>query len=477
VLTSRLQLLPLILFLCSLAVVGQTASPQYTVTDLGDFTPRAMNSSTTVVGSMGNHAVLWRNGVLTNITPTGGVQTVAVGVAHGINDLDQAVGRVTFCDLDEVGNCRNGRTRAFIFNLVTQTQTVLGTLGGRDSWAWAINNAGEVSGWSHVAGSTPGTSGDEHAFIFQNGAFEDIGAKTTGGNSNASSINATGQLAGWVRARTINGDNGAFLYSAGSFAFVQATSTAFDINNAGQVVGVMGGNDDGSGQAFIFSGGVVQDLGKVSPGHTYANASAINNAGHVVGVSSPSFFFSSGERAFIFRDGVMQDLNNLIPANSGWVLARAVDINDAGQIVGNGFKDGQPKAFLLTPTQPLLITEPNSTKAVVVETIWYLRDPFSLQTPVALSPDRRTRLTIVARNIEVVAGENIPAPTVQTEDAQHQLVDLPVEFIGKVPGATWLTQITVRLPDQLNTAGEIQLRISFRGQTSNAGSIILAASP
>lgn len=477
--TSRLRpkLLLLILLFCPLVVLSQSVSPQYTVTDLGDFSPRAINDSSTVVGSTLTKAILWRNGVLTDITPPGGPQTVAHGVAHGINDLDQAVGRVTICDLDEVGNCRNSRTRAFIFDRVTQTQTVLGTLGGRNSLAWAINNAGQVSGQSDVAGSTPGTSGDEHAFIFQNGVFQDIGAQTTGGNSNASSINATGQLAGWVRGRTINGDNGAFLFSGGTFVFFQATGTAWDINNAEQVVGGMGGNDDGSGQAFLFSGGVVQDLGKVSPGHTFANASGINNAGHVVGVSSPTFFSPSGERAFIFRDGVMQDLNNLIPANSGWVLTRGADINDAGQIVGSGFKDGQPKAFLLTPTQPLLMTEPNSTKAVVLESIGFFRDPFGLQTRHLLSPDRRTRLTIISRNIELIAGETISPLTVEAENSQHQLIDLPVEYIGKVPGATWLTQITVRLPDQFNIAEEIQLRISFRGRTSNAGTITMAASP
>ena len=473
---GRLQLLPLILFFCPLAVVGQTAFPQYTVTDLGDFNPRAMNNSTTVVGLMVNQAVLWRNGVLTTITPPGGPQILATGEARGINDLDQAVGRVTFCDLDQVGNCQNSRSRAFIFNPVTQTQTVLGTLGGRDSDAYAINNAGQVCGTSDIPGPPPGNVGGQHAFIFQNGAFEDIGAKT-GGDSFASSINATGQVAGRVVPTATTGDeDGAFIYSAGSFVFFQSPGNPSDINNAGQVVGDMNVRDPGSGQAFLFSGGVVQDLGKVSPEHTFARAFAINNAGHVVGVSSPSGFSPTGERAFIFRDGVMQDLNNLIPANSGWVLSRAVDINDAGQIVGDGFKDGQPKAFLLTPTQPLLMTEPNSTKAVVLESVALLRDPFSLQTRHPLSPDRRTRLTIVARNIEVVAGENIPPPTVQAENEQHQLIDLPVEFIGKIPGATWLTQITVRLPDQLNTAGGIQLRVSFRGQLSNTGSITMVAS-
>lgn len=461
-LTSRLHYLPLIFFFCSVAVAGQTASAQYTITELGDFSARALNNSTTVVGSMGNKAVLFRNGVLTDITPPGGV----IAVASAINDLDRVVGTVQFCDFVN-GNCVNSRSRAFFFD--QGTHTVLGTLGGRDSQAFGINNAGQIAGWSNF-----NSSSDEHAFIFQNGVFEDIGTKVTGATSIASSINVTGEVSGWSRPRAVNGDNGSFRYSGGAFQFFQTNSSAFDINNAGQIVGGIGGNDDGTGRAFLFSGGVVQDLGMPSAGYQYALANAINNSGHVVGFASPNFLFSSIERAFIFSNGIMQDLNNLIPANSGWVLSRAVDINDTGQIVGNGFKDGQPRAFLLTPTQPLLITEPNSTKAVVVESIAWLRDPFSLQTGHALAG--RTRLTIVARNIEVIAGENTPAPTVQAEDAQHQLIDLPVEFIGKIPNATWLTQITVRLPDQLNTTGEIQLRISFRGQTSNAGSITMLAS-
>lgn len=468
-LMSRLPLLPLLLFLCSITVAGQSGSAQYTVTELGDFSARALNNSATVVGSTLTKAVLFRNGVLTDITPPGGV----LSAGNGLNDLDQVVGRVFFCDMVG-GNCVNGRTRAFVLN--GSTITVLGTLGGRDSEAYGINNAGQIAGWSDTAGPPPGNVGDQHAFIFQNGVMEDLGTKTTARSSIASGINATGQVSGWAGSNTVT-ESGPFLYSNGVFQFVGAAGSAWDINNAGHVVGGLSGNDDGTGRAFLFSNGVLQDLGMPSSAQKYARATGINNAGLVVGVASPSFFSSSNERAFLFSGGTMQDLNNLIPANSGWVLSQAVDINDAGQIVGNGFKDGQPKAFLLTPTQPLLITEPNSTKALVVETVWYVRDPFKLQTPVALGPDLRTRLTIVARNIEVIAGENISPLTVQAENSQHQLVDLPVEFMGKIPGAPWLTQITVRLPDQVNGAGEIQIRISYRGQTSNSGSITIAPNP
>ncbi len=45
----------------------------------------------------------------------------------------------------------------------------------------------------------------------------------------------------------------------------------------------------------------------------------------------------------------MADLNTLIPRDSGWVLLSANDINNRGQIVGYGRRNGQKRAFLLTP--------------------------------------------------------------------------------------------------------------------------------
>jgi probable HAF family extracellular repeat protein len=50
----------------------------------------------------------------------------------------------------------------------------------------------------------------------------------------------------------------------------------------------------------------------------------------------------------------MKDLNTLIPANSGWFLQEARGINDAGQIVGSGWNNGQYRAFVLTPRFQLL---------------------------------------------------------------------------------------------------------------------------
>jgi hypothetical protein len=46
----------------------------------------------------------------------------------------------------------------------------------------------------------------------------------------------------------------------------------------------------------------------------------------------------------------MIDLNKLLPANSGWELQGAFDINNHGQIVGIGMHNGKSRAFLATVT-------------------------------------------------------------------------------------------------------------------------------
>lgn len=68
--------------------------------------------------------------------------------------------------------------------------TKLGTLGGICSGARAINDAGQVVGYSHISGNT-----DYRAFLWQSGSMQDLG--TLGGPSSyANGINAAGQVVG-----------------------------------------------------------------------------------------------------------------------------------------------------------------------------------------------------------------------------------------------------------------------------------------
>jgi probable HAF family extracellular repeat protein len=62
---------------------------------------------------------------------------------------------------------------------------------------------------------------------------------------------------------------------------------------------------------------------------------------------------SSNFHAYIFADGVARNLNSLIPVGSGLHLVTASAINNAGQIVGLAFDSrGGHHAFLLNPVAP-----------------------------------------------------------------------------------------------------------------------------
>lgn len=77
-------------------------------------------------------------------------------------------------------------------------------------------------------------------------------------------------------------------------------------------------------------------------------ASAINNGGEVVGtLSAPN----GQEQAFHWQNGRLTNLNRALPQGSGWNLVQALGVSDQGAVVGWGVRDGQKRAFLLTPQE------------------------------------------------------------------------------------------------------------------------------
>src|SRR5271165_5942603 len=68
--------------------------------------------------------------------------------------------------------------------------TDLGTLGGTSSFAQAINNSGQIVGYSYMAGNV-----NMNAFLYCAGAMTDLG--TLGGSDSfALAINGAGQVVG-----------------------------------------------------------------------------------------------------------------------------------------------------------------------------------------------------------------------------------------------------------------------------------------
>jgi probable HAF family extracellular repeat protein len=125
------------------------------------------------------------------------------------------------------------------------------------------------------------------------------------------------------------------------------TSTAYGINDLGQVVGQSTTGIGGPNHAFLYTGipgagGAMVDLGTL--GGTYSRAYAINNDGKIVGRARTT---DEDNHAFLYTgvpgaDGYMHDLT---PSGVTWSEARA--INSSGQIVGSFLTaDGYYHAFL-----------------------------------------------------------------------------------------------------------------------------------
>jgi probable HAF family extracellular repeat protein len=464
---SRTRRAPLLLTASAALLTLYAAAPfahaqqprRYVVTDLGAFNVSAVNDSGKAVGSAGNRAVFYSGGVLGDVTPPDSVSAAA----NDINNSARVVGDAIYCDLVN-GNHVNCRTRAFVYE--GGTFTVLGTLGGRDSHATSVNDAGQIFGYSDTPGPAPDIPGAQHAFIYKDGVFQDIGAQFGALSSYAFAGNNPGQAAGFAA------NSGAYVYTGGAFKFFRQDATAHGMNDTGHVVGVFARDDTGAGRAFFYDGATVKDLGTLSAGFRFSRARAVNDSDQIVGESSPSFFFPGSERAFLYEGGAMRDLNDLVAPASGRLLQIATAVNDAGQIACNGKLEGSDHAFLLTPLgAPALATDADSQRALAFDSVTLRRDPFTLQTAHNFSADQRTRVLLLARGVELAPGEDASAVAVRAEDAQRRIFMLPVESVRPLRGFEWLTQIVVRLPDEL--AGTVRISFTLRGVQSNEATLVV----
>lgn len=125
---------------------------------------------------------------------------------------------------------------------------------------------------------------------------------------------------------------------------------------------------------------------------------------------------------------------------------------------------------------PHLLTLPNSDHAVAFNAATFVREPFSLFTMENLSSDKRTRVVLFATNLDIPLGGDTSEVQVFAENAMLGSIPIPLEHIGKVPFFNFLTQIQVILPDTLANTGDVWIRVSWRGVSSNQARITIKPS-
>lgn len=184
-----------------------------------------------------------------------------VGLASAINDEGQVVGGSGFCTTPAVGPLEH----ALLWQNENARPIDLGSLGGTyDNLATAINDQGQVVGWSDLPGDTP-TSGTTHSFLWQDGIMTDLGTLPGDASTYAYGINDAGQVVG--QSCDNNGNCQAFLWENGTMTDLNTithltTPGSFDlvlaegINTKGEIVGMAidnGPSDPTHGDALGFS--------------------------------------------------------------------------------------------------------------------------------------------------------------------------------------------------------------------------------
>ena len=254
------------------------------------------------------HAFLWQQGEMRDLGTLGGENSVATA----INSSGQIAGW---------SGTAGGETHAFIWK--NGVMKDIGTLGGTTSMAEGINEHGDVVGESTTA------TGEQRVFLWRNGVMKDLGTPVAGGDVQAEAVNDAGDV---IASAIVGRARGSFFSSHGVATMIESfggvSTTVQALNNRGQVVGGSQGAD-GNYHAFQWHKGKMTDLGTLGGG-SFSFAAAENDSGTVAGSGDTEGGHMHG---FVWSHGELIDLGT--PGNDSFANA----INERGDVAGSSGDD------------------------------------------------------------------------------------------------------------------------------------------
>ena len=174
--------------------------------------------------------------------------------------------------------------------------------------------------------------------------------------------------------------------------------------------------------------------------------------------TSGSLQFAPGDSVKTFIVSIIND--ELVEGNESINVALS---SPGGGVEGSPFTSS---IVILDDDKPLILTDEITSRAVALDSVTMLGEPFSLGNIFNFSSDQRTRLMLFATGIDLLPGESFSSVTVQLEDTEHRIYPLVVEDIRKLPDFPF-SQITVKLPDSISLEGDHQISLTYHGVTSN----------
>ena len=264
-----------------------------------------------------------------------------------------------------------------------------------------------------------------------------------------------------------------------------------------QQSGLVTNDTDGNGRDIFLYNIATQ-------GKSLVSVNLTGTSGGPGGSSSPSI---SGDGRYVAFDSLANDLVGIADEPNGFttdVFVRDMlrgetylaSVNSAGTRTGNGFSfqplltsDGKRLVFFsrtnnlitndlnnfaedvfvftLSSTEaPFLHKEENSDRAIALDSVTHVRDPFRLANPFNFSEDQRTRISLFVSALDLLPGEDKSAVTVKVENGQSTF-NLTAEDVREPVGLPGTKQVIFRLPD--GVLGDLWITVSIRGLTSNRG--------
>ncbi len=159
----------------------------------------------------------------------------------------------------------------------------------------------------------------------------------------------------------------------------------------------------------------------------------------------------------------------VVPIIDDAVVEGTESINVILSSLSAGAVEGSPflsTIFILDDDKPSILAEELSFRAIALDSVTMVREPFSLSNIFNFSFDHHTRIMLFATGVDLLPGESMSSVQVQLEDTEHHLYPLVVESVQPVPNLPF-SQIILKLPDSITTEGDFQISLTFRGTTSN----------
>jgi disulfide oxidoreductase YuzD len=195
----------------------------------------------------------------------------------------------------------------------------------------------------------------------------------------------------------------------------------------------------------------------------YATADGSATAGNDYVATSGTVTFTPGQISQLLGVGVNGDRMNEPDVTFNVNLSAATNATIA---------DNQGVGTIVDEDAPILATEENSPRAIAIDAVTFVRDPFAVTNLHYFGTDKRTRVVLFPTNLKLTPGLVVTAQAVDSQQVNHSL---QVEFVGSLPTFLGFTQVVVRLPDGIVNAGDLQVTITVHGRTSN--SVLVGVTP